>query len=134
MMKEKLLIVDDNGDLRKMLRIALGYGKYQMFEAADAVSALRIAEQEHPDVILLDVMMPGEMDGFRACEIIKSTPGLKDIFVIMLTALDGPVDREEGARVKADYYMAKPFSPLLLIDVIEARNQNVGGMAMGARS
>lgn len=134
MMKEKLLIVDDNGDLRKMLRIALGYGMYQMFEAEDAVSALRIAEQEQPDVILLDVMMPGEMDGFKACEVIKSTPKLKDAFVIMLTALDGAADRQEGARVKADYYMTKPFSPLLLIDAIEARHRNGGGMATGVTS
>lgn len=122
-MKEKLLIVDDQGDLRKMLRIALGYGKYQMFEAQDGTTALRLAREKRPDVMVLDVMMPGELDGFQVCETIKNDPDLRHIFVVLLTALGSDADRKEGERVKADYYMVKPFSPLNLIEVIETRQQ-----------
>ncbi len=83
-MNEKLLIVDDNGDLRRMLRISLGYGKYKMYEAATGAEAMQIAREQHPNVMLLDVMMPGELDGFQVCEMIKNHPDLKDIFVIIL--------------------------------------------------
>lgn len=123
MLNEKLLIVDDNGDLRRMLRISLGYGKYKMYEAATGTEAMQIAREEHPNVMLLDVMMPGELDGFQVCEMIKNDPDLKDIFVIILTALSNVSDRSEGNRVKADYYMPKPFSPLRLIEVIETRHK-----------
>lgn len=123
MLNEKLLIVDDNGDLRRMLRISLGYGKYKMYEAATGTEAMQIAREEHPNVMLLDVMMPGELDGFQVCEMIKNDPDLKDIFVIILTALSNVGDRSEGNRVKADYYMPKPFSPLRLIEVIETRHK-----------
>lgn len=122
-MNEKLLIVDDNGDLRRMLRISLGYGKYKMYEAATGTEAMQIAREEHPNVILLDVMMPGELDGFQVCEMIKTDPNLKDIFVVILTALSSADDRSEGYRVKADFYMPKPFSPLQLIEVIETRHK-----------
>lgn len=123
MMNEKLLIVDDNGDLRRMLRISLGYGKYKMYEAATGAEAMQIAREQHPDVMLLDVMMPGELDGFQVCEMIKNDPDLKDIFVIILTALSSVADRTEGNRVKADFYMPKPFSPLQLIETIETRHK-----------
>lgn len=122
-MNEKLLIVDDNGDLRRMLRISLGYGKYKMYEAATGAEAMQIAREQHPDVMLLDVMMPGELDGFQVCEMIKNDPDLKDIFVIILTALSSVADRTEGNRVKADFYMPKPFSPLQLIETIETRHK-----------
>ncbi len=131
-MKEKILIVDDNNELRKMLRIALGYGKYQMLEAEDGASALQMAKERQPDVILLDVMMPGELDGFQVCEKIKNDPALKHAFIVMLTALGGPVDRDEGKRVRADYYMTKPFSPLHLIEVIETRQQLLAEAARGS--
>ncbi len=123
MMNEKLLIVDDNGDLRRMLRISLGYGKYKMYEAGTGIEAIQIAREEHPDVMLLDVMMPGELDGFQVCEMIKNDADLKDIFVVILTALSSVDDRTEGYRVKADFYMPKPFSPLQLIEVIETRHK-----------
>lgn len=123
MMNEKLLIVDDNSDLRRMLRISLGYGKYKMYEAATGAEAMQIAREQHPDVMLLDVMMPGELDGFQVCEMIKNDPDLKDIFVIILTALSSVGDRTEGNRVKADFYMPKPFSPLQLIETIETRHK-----------
>lgn len=124
MMSEKLVIADDNGDLRRLLRISLGYGKYRMYEAGTGTEALNLARDQHPDVMLLDVMMPGELDGFQVCELIKNDPVLKDIYVIILTALSGNPDRVEGNRVHADYYMQKPFSPLQLIEVIETRHNS----------
>jgi two-component system, OmpR family, phosphate regulon response regulator PhoB len=121
MLTEKLLIVDDQGDLRHMLRIALGYGKYKMFEAATGAEAVQIAQREVPDVIVLDVMMPGDMDGFAACRAIKDDPAIKNCFVVLLTALDQATHIESGRTAGADAYMIKPFSPTQLVEIIETR-------------
>ncbi len=132
MMKQKLLIVDDQDDLRRMLRIALGYGKYVMFEAENGSEALAVVEREKPDVILLDVMMPGEMDGFEVCRRIKQYARAEyfTTFVALLTAREHPEDIAAGRDAGADIYIVKPFSPMRLVEVIESRQQNVGPMAV----
>ena len=118
---QKMLIVDDNGDLRKLLRLTFGYGKYHILEADNGQSALNIAMEEKPDIILLDIMMPGEIDGLRVCEMIKSSDNLKNCCVIMLTARGQREDFEKGERAGADFYITKPFSPLELIEIIERK-------------
>ncbi|MCF8151679.1 MAG: response regulator [Burkholderiaceae bacterium] len=123
MLKEKLLIVDDQDDLRKMLRLALGYGKYKLFEAADGETALAIARAEKPDVILLDVMMPGKLDGIAVCRAIKADPELAGCFVLMLTARGQASDYASGDAAGADAYMVKPFSPTKLVEVVEMRTR-----------
>lgn len=115
---EKMLIVDDNGDLRKILKLTFSYGKYQLFEADTGAKGIEIAERELPEVILLDIMMPG-MDGIEVCRRIRANPALEKSYVIMLTALGQKSDVEKGYAAGANFYMAKPFSPIQLISVIE---------------
>jgi DNA-binding response OmpR family regulator len=122
-LQQKLLIVDDQPELRKMLRLALGYGKYRLFEAGDGASALAVARAEKPDVVLLDVMMPGELDGFAVCRAIKAEPGMADCFIVMLTARGQAADFASGNSAGADAYMIKPFSPTRLIEVVEMRER-----------
>ena len=121
MLKEKLLIVDDQEDLRKMLRLALGYGKYSRLEASDGEAALALARAEKPDVVLLDVMMPGKLDGIAVCRAIKADPELAGCFVLMLTARGHTADYAAGDEAGADAYMVKPFSPTKLVEVVEMR-------------
>lgn len=121
MLKQKLLIVDDQPELRKMLRLALGYGKYQMYEAADGETALAIARAEKPDAILLDVMMPGPLDGFAVCRALKEDPATAGCFVMLLTARGQTADFAAGDAAGADAYMVKPFSPTRLVEVVEMR-------------
>lgn len=116
----KLLIVDDDINLRKLLTATFNYGKYQIFEARNGVDAIRLANQIQPDIVLLDVMLPGEFDGFDVCKLIKVQPALKNTYVIMLTALGQKNDHEQGEQAGADAYFVKPFSPLQLIDLIES--------------
>jgi DNA-binding response OmpR family regulator len=123
MMKQKLLIVDDQEDLRKMLRLALGYGKYHLFEAGDGETALAMARAEKPDVILLDVMMPGSLDGIAVCRAIKADPELAGCFVVLLTARGQTADFAAGDTAGADAYMVKPFSPAKLVEVVEMREK-----------
>lgn len=124
MLTEKLLIVDDIGQLRKLLRLTLGYGIYQMYETDNGKDALELARSIMPSVIVLDVMLPGGMNGFQVCEAIKNDERLKSIFIVLLTAHSQETDRDEARRVGADAYITKPFSPAHLIEVIESRRRN----------
>lgn len=116
---EKLLIVDDNGELRKILMLTFSYGKYKLLQAENGLQALELAALEVPEVIVLDIMMPG-MDGLEVCRRIKAMPELVNSYVILLTALGQESDRKEGLAAGADYYMVKPFLPTDLIVVIES--------------
>ncbi len=118
-MSKRILIVDDHGDLRKLVRLTLQYGDFELHEAADATKALRFIKVLRPDIVVLDVMMPGEIDGYQLCDIIKNDPELESIHVVLLTARGSKTDIEEGVRVKVDSYLVKPFSPLELADVVE---------------
>lgn len=118
---EALLIVDDEGNLRKLLAVTLGYGRYKQYFATNGTEALRIAREIKPNVIILDVMMPGELNGLDVCRTIKSDPELNGAYIVLLTALGQQTNREAGLAAKADAYMVKPFSPIELIELIETR-------------
>lgn len=118
---EKILIVDDEGHIRKLLFVTLGYGQYNLYQAANGVDALNIARKIKPEVIILDVMMPGDIDGIEVCRKIKQDPELKHAYVVVLTARGQKADLAAAADAQADAYMIKPFSPLELIESIETR-------------
>jgi DNA-binding response OmpR family regulator len=117
-MSKKILIVDDHSEIRSMIQITLGKG-FEMLEAEEGTTALAITRRVHPDMVVLDVMMPGELDGFQVLEAIKGDPDLKDIFVIMVTARGQASDYEMGMASGADGYFIKPFSPLQLTNTIK---------------
>jgi DNA-binding response OmpR family regulator len=117
-MNKKILIVDDHSDIRQLIRITLGKS-FEILEAEDGMTALAITRSQHPHVVVLDVMMPGELDGFQVLETIKSDPVLKDVRVIMVTARGQARDYELGMARGADGYFIKPFSPLQLTAAIK---------------
>lgn len=117
-MTRKMLIVDDNGELRKILKLAFGYGKYKLLEAENGEQAIEVAERELPEVVVLDIMMPG-IDGIEVCRRIKANPLLENSYVIMLTGLVQQEDRDTGMGAGADFYMTKPFSPTDIIMLME---------------
>lgn len=111
---KKLLIVDDQSDIRKLLRLTLGK-RFELFEAADAMEAWELIRRQKPDAIILDVMMPGEMDGYQLCERIKRDPAHAGTYVALVTARGQSADHERGKSAGADDYFVKPFSPLDLM-------------------
>jgi CheY-like chemotaxis protein len=115
----RILIVDDDGALRKLLQATLKYGQYQLYEATNGTEAISLALELMPQVIVLDVMMPGDINGLEVCKRIKETPRLQHIYIVLLSALNHESDRLAGERVQADAYLSKPFSPLELLDLIE---------------
>ncbi len=102
----KILIVEDDKTLLDVLKYNFAKEGYRVLTASDGVEALDVARKEHPDVIVLDVMLP-QMSGFEVCRVLRkemSTP------ILMLTARDEEVDRVVGLDIGADDYMTKPFS------------------------
>ena len=118
-MKEKILIVDDEKDIVKMLEYNLKKEGFRTASATDGEEAVDVALKEHPDLILLDLMLPG-IDGLEACRMLKSQDKTSHIPVIMLTAKSQETDKVVGLELGADDYVTKPFSPRELIARIKA--------------
>nr|MBC8362800.1 response regulator [Candidatus Desulfatibia profunda] len=116
---KKILIVDDRSEVRELVEVTLEVENYQILQADSAEKALEIARREKPDLILMDIMMPGGMDGLEATRILKEDPENKNCPVIMLTAKGQEYDRTEGKKAGADGYFIKPFSPLDLLRKVE---------------
>jgi DNA-binding response OmpR family regulator len=115
--KPRVLIVDDDPLIRGVVRAVLEDGSYVLEEAASGEEALRAADKHPPDVVLLDVMMPG-LNGFEVAARLKNDTRLKGAIVVMLTAKDAPEDRRRGMEAGADAYFTKPFSPLELLNTL----------------
>ncbi len=109
-----ILIADDQDDLRELVGMNLRRAGYSTEEAADGLTALRMARNRKPDAIVLDVMMPGR-DGLFVCQELRKDETLRSIPVIMLTAKGMAEDRIAGLQAGADDYLAKPFSPKELV-------------------
>ena len=116
-MPAKILIVDDEPPIIDLLSYNLQRANYQVVTAADGEQALSRAKQEQPDLIILDLMLPG-LDGLEVCRILRRE---RDVPIIMLTARDAEVDRVVGLELGADDYVVKPFSVRELI----ARVKNI---------
>ncbi len=116
---KRVLIVEDQADIRKLIRMTLEFEPYEIHEAADGLTGLRMASELQPEVLLLDVMMPGEMDGLQVCRQVRADPLLSGMRVLLLSARGQARDREAGALAGADEYLIKPFSPLQLVETIE---------------
>jgi phosphate regulon transcriptional regulator PhoB len=118
-MREKILIVEDEKDIVKMLEYNLKKEGFRTISAQDGEDALEYAAREHPDLIILDLMLPG-MDGLEVCKELKKETKTALIPIIMLTAKVQESDRVVGLELGADDYVTKPFSPRELIARIKA--------------
>ncbi|MCE8424214.1 MAG: response regulator [Candidatus Methanoperedens sp.] len=107
--RNKILIVDDEMDTLLPLKISLEASNYNVIEAHDGPKAIELAKTEFPDLILLDLMMPG-MDGYEVCSRLKKESLTEHIPIIMLTAKDEIRDKLEGFEIGADDYVTKPFN------------------------
>ena len=108
-MREKILIVEDEPDIIKMLEYNLKKEGFRITSVSDGREALRRSEREHPDIIILDLMLP-EIDGLEVCKTLKQSSDTADIPVIMLTAKAQETDKIVGLELGADDYITKPFS------------------------
>ncbi|HAN46657.1 MAG TPA: response regulator [Cyanobacteria bacterium UBA8156] len=112
-MTQKVLIVDDEPNILMLMEQALEKLEdegVELLTATNGQEALRTIETEKPDLVFLDVMMP-KMNGLEVCSKVKRELGLKDVFVILLTAKGQEFDRQKGLDMGANLYMTKPFRP-----------------------
>lgn len=125
-MKEKILIVDDEKDIARMIDYNLKKEGFRTELAYNGEEALRLTDREQPDLILLDLMLPGK-DGLEICRILKNDSRTSSVPVIMLTAKTHEADKIVGLEMGADDYVTKPFSPKELIARIKAVLRRVKG-------
>lgn len=117
MTAKTILVVEDNPMNMKLMKAVLDLGSYRMLQAEDAETGLELARKEHPDLILMDIQLPG-MDGFTATRIIKSDQELKEIPIFAITGFAMDTDKESAREVGFDGYIVKPFVVRELLDKI----------------
>ena len=113
-----VLIVDDDSDLRKLLRTSLASSRRVIHEAATAEDGLRIALDTLPDVLLLDIGLPG-LDGFAFCRAIDDEPALWNMKTVIISGHDAAQDIDQAKRFGIDAYLIKPFSPRMVVELVE---------------
>jgi len=106
----KILIAEDERDIRDLVAFTLRFAGHEVFTAANGEEALHAAPNVNPDLILMDVRMP-RMTGYEACKAMKSDPDLKDIPVVFLTARGQEGEDQQGMDAGAEEYLLKPFAP-----------------------
>ena len=116
-MSKVILIVDDDQQVRMLLRRLLFESGYTTIAAADGRQGVELAKTSKPDLILMDILMP-DMDGFVACHLIKTDSATREIPVVMLTAVDTEPGEIIAQEVDADGYITKPFTREKLLDAI----------------
>ncbi|MGB6065806.1 MAG: response regulator [Desulfomonilaceae bacterium] len=114
MAKEKILVVDDDEDILELVTYNLTKEGYHVSSVLSGEQALKKAKEEHPDAILLDLMLPG-VDGLDVCRELKNDPATRYIPVLMVTAKGEDADIVSGLELGADDYITKPFSPRVLL-------------------
>jgi two-component system, OmpR family, alkaline phosphatase synthesis response regulator PhoP len=116
---QKILIVEDEPDIRKLVNYNLVQERFKVLEAEDGEQGLKIVQRDKPDLVILDLMLPG-LSGMELCKILRERSETEKLPVLMLTAKAGEADRVVGLEMGADDYLTKPFSPRELVARVRA--------------
>lgn len=117
--KKRILLIEDEEDIAALIKLQAEMSGYKLHVEVDGLNGFRAVEREKPDLVILDIMLPGQ-NGFDVCRKMKSNPELKNIPVIILSAKGEEIDVILGLELGADDYVAKPFSPKVLFSRIKA--------------
>ncbi|MCV2421079.1 response regulator transcription factor [Paucibacter sp. DJ2R-2] len=118
-MKAKILIVEDQADIRRLIRWALEDTGHQLYEAPNGHLAMELARTLQPDLVYLDLMMPGDIDGIEVCRQMRADPRLTQALIVMLTADASQATKTRALATGANFFLAKPFSPAKLLELTE---------------
>jgi DNA-binding response OmpR family regulator len=116
--QKRVLVTDDDPVILRLLQVNLELEGYEVLLAHHGEEAYDIALAEHPDLVILDIMMP-RMDGYQTCEKLKATAETRDIPIVFLSAKAQQSDIERGKEYGVAEYLTKPFDPSELLDVVE---------------
>jgi phosphate regulon transcriptional regulator PhoB len=123
---QKILVIEDEPDIRKLVHYNLAQEHFRVLEAEDGEQGLKLIQRDKPDLVVLDLMLPG-LSGMELCKIIRERSETEKMPVLMLTAKAGETDRIVGLEMGADDYLAKPFSPRELVARVRAILRRVEG-------
>jgi two-component system alkaline phosphatase synthesis response regulator PhoP len=125
-MDKKILVIEDDPATLRLVDYSLRHKGYQVLTASNGLEGIRKARKEKPDVVILDVMLPG-MDGFEICHRLRSEPETAQVLILMFSAKAQEVDRNMGLKVGADDYLTKPVDPGEMVSRVESLlNQKAG--------
>lgn len=116
---QKILVVEDEPDIRKLVQYNLIQERFSVLEAEDGEQALKLLQRETPNLVILDLMLPG-LSGMELCKLLKQRSETAKLPILMLTAKAGEADRIVGLEMGADDYLAKPFSPREMVARVRA--------------
>src|SRR5918999_486673 len=116
---QKILVVEDEPDIRKLINYNLVQERFKVLEAEDGEQALKLLQREIPNLVILDLMLPG-LSGLELCRILRDRTDTAQVPILMLTAKAGEADKIVGLEMGADDYLAKPFSPRELVARVRA--------------
>jgi phosphate regulon transcriptional regulator PhoB len=116
---QKILVVEDEPDIRKLVQYNLTQERFSVLEAEDGEQALKLLQRERPNLVILDLMLPG-VSGLELCRLLKQRSETAKLPILMLTAKAGEADRIVGLEMGADDYLAKPFSPREMVARVRA--------------
>lgn len=119
MQKSRLLLIEDEEDIAALIKLQAEIYGYKLMVEADGLNGLRAVDKERPDLVILDIMLPGQ-SGLDVCRKIKANPDTKDIPIIIISAKSEELDVVLGLELGADDYVAKPFSPKILFSRVRA--------------
>ena len=126
----KILIVDDDSDLRNFVRLSIDNGKRDIVEAKTALEGLHAANESPPDILLLDIGLPGHFNGFSLCEALLRDPRHHKLRVVVISGHGEAEDIEQAKRLGVVAYVVKPFSPATLVDLIDGLEAHFNEMLM----
>lgn len=114
----KILVIEDDPATLRLVDYTLRQEKYKIIKASNGLEGLRKAREETPDLVILDVMLPG-MDGYEICHQLRAEPATADILILMFSAKAQEIDKDTGLKVGANDYLPKPASPMDIVDHVE---------------
>src|ERR1700722_17019126 len=126
-MSRDLLVVDDDPFIRRLITTTLeDVAEFRLLEAEDGHQALELADRHRPEIVLLDVDIPG-VDGIGGCRVLRATPRTREATIVMLTASHNEVIEAQAGAAGADLFLTKPFSPLELLRLLDRLSASLAG-------
>ncbi len=130
----RILVVEDQDSIRRMIEALVQARGFEVVAVPSGAKAIDVSMTQPPDLVLLDLMLPGQYDGFEVCRRLRADPSTKTIPVIVITALDDEESRARATAAGATAYYTKPFSPIALLKEIENLKSRSGRPAPGRGS
>lgn len=115
----RILVVEDQDSIRRMIEALVKARGYEVEPVSSGAKAIEVALGSPPDVVLLDLMMPGQYDGFAVCERLRAEPSTRKVPIVIISALDDEQSRQRATQAGATAFFTKPFSPIALLKELE---------------